>query len=216
VLDVAAALGKPISRLYLSHAHPDHFVGASIVDAPTYALASQRELINRSGDLRIERGYRYTPGHEQAEPVRSRPVDHAVEPGEEVIGGEVFQFLAAVDAETTEQLMIGLPDHRILMTQDVLYNHVHLFIGEHAFDDWQTAIDAIADLPYDTLLPGHGLPGDRAMLARARAYLDVARAAYQEADGPEDLNGRLEHAYPDYGGAAMQGLQNFYLFPAQQ
>jgi glyoxylase-like metal-dependent hydrolase (beta-lactamase superfamily II) len=57
VLDHATAIGKPISRWYISHAHPDHFTGATIADAPTYALRSQKELIDRSGDLRIARAY---------------------------------------------------------------------------------------------------------------------------------------------------------------
>src|SRR5215468_4099400 len=133
VRSIADGIGKPISRLYISHAHPDHFVGASVFDAPTYALASQRELVNRSGDVRIERGYRYTPGHEDAGEVHARPVDEVVEPGNEEIDGVRFDFRAPVEAETTEQLAIGLPAQRILLAQDVLYHGVHLFIGEHAF-----------------------------------------------------------------------------------
>jgi glyoxylase-like metal-dependent hydrolase (beta-lactamase superfamily II) len=213
VRSIAEGLGKPITRVYISHAHPDHFVGASVFDAPTYALASQRELINRCGDIRIERGYRYTPGHEDAGEVHARPVDEVVEPGNEEIDGVRFEFRAPVEAETTEQLAIGLPAQRILLAQDVLYHGVHLFIGEHAFDTWEKAIDSLSALPYDILLPGHGMPGDRSLYARNREYLDVARTAYAAATGPADLNRRLEAAYPTFGGKAMQGLQNFYLFP---
>ncbi len=215
MLEVAASLGKPISRLYISHAHPDHFAGASSVAAPSYALASVKELIDRSGDLRIDRGYRYTPGHEAAEPVTSRPVDHVVEPGEESIDGVVFSFFAVPDAETTEQLMIGLPEARVLLAQDVVYHGVHLFIGEHAFDAWEVALGKLEALPYDIILPGHGLPTNRTVYDSDRAYLAAARSAYAEASGPEDLNEKLEAAFPEYGGTAMQGLQNFYLFPAE-
>jgi glyoxylase-like metal-dependent hydrolase (beta-lactamase superfamily II) len=212
VLAVAERIGKPITRLYISHAHPDHFVGASAFTVETYALASQRDLINGSGDLRIERGYRYTPGHDIGNLPPARPVDRVVEPGTEVIEGVTFEFLAPVAAETTEQLAIGLPQQRILIAQDVVYHDVHLFIGEHAFDTWQQALDKLAGLPYDVVLPGHGLPADTTVYEKARAYLDVARESYAAASGPEDMNRLLEAAYPDYGGTAMQGLQNFYLF----
>jgi glyoxylase-like metal-dependent hydrolase (beta-lactamase superfamily II) len=215
VVKIAAGLGKPIVRLYISHAHPDHFVGASVIDAPSYALAAVKELIDRSGDVRIERGYQNTPGHEAAEPVKSRPVDRVVEAGEEVIDGVRFSFKAVADAETTEQLMIGLPDSGVLMTQDVAYNGVHLFIGEHAFDSWTAAIMALEAAPYDVILPGHGLPGDRGIYASDRDYLAVARDSLAQASGPEDLSRRLDAAFPQYGGAAMHGLQNFYLFPGQ-
>lgn len=216
VLEVAASLGKKITRVYISHAHPDHFAGASLIDAPTYALASVKSLIDGTGDLRIERGYRFTPGHDDAEPVKARPVDHTVEPGEEVIDGARFSFLPVAQAETTEQLAIGLPEAGILMAQDVLYNHVHLFLGEGAFGDWEAALDALERLPFDVLLPGHGLPGDRALYDSARDYLAVAAGALAAAAGPEDLNRRLEAAFPRYGWRAMQGLQNFYLFPGRQ
>ena len=103
VLKIAAGLGKPLTRLYISHAHPDHFVGAALVEAPSYALAPVKALIDGSGDVRIERGYQNTPGHEGDGPVIARPVDYVVEPGQEVVDGVALSFEAVADAETTEQ-----------------------------------------------------------------------------------------------------------------
>ena len=97
---------------------------------------------------------------------------------------------------------------------------MHLFLGEHAFDAWQAAITTLEALPYETIIPGHGLPrGDglpdgRAIYAADREYLAVAARAVAAASGPADLNQRLEQAFPSYGGTAMQGLQNFYLYPS--
>jgi glyoxylase-like metal-dependent hydrolase (beta-lactamase superfamily II) len=208
-------LGKPISRLYISHAHPDHFVGIVAFDAPTYALAAVKWLIDSSGGLRIERAYRLTPGHAHAEVVSLHPVDYVVEAGEETIDGVLFSFEPVADAESADQLTIGLPEQRLLIAQDILYNHVHAFLGEHAFGAWQAALDALEARPYDIILPGHGAPGGRGLYQSVREYLATAATAFAQATGPEDLNRRLETAYPDYGGHAMQGLQNFYLFPKQ-
>jgi len=216
VQELAAALGKPVTRLYISHAHPDHFAGAGMIEAPSYALASVKALIDSTGDLRIKRGYSCTPGHDSADLPSRRPVDHVVEAGDEIIDGIRFNFGTVADAETTEQLTIGLPDQGILIAQDIIYNGVHLFIGEQAFDSWAAAITVIEALPYDVILPGHGLPGDRRLYEANRAYLATALTAFARAAGPEDLNRRLEAALPEYGGTAMQGLQNFYLFPAER
>src|SRR5215510_14851067 len=60
VLDHAQTLGKPVSRLYLSHAHPDHFAGASLVDAPAYALAAVRARINQTATMVIPGAYLLT------------------------------------------------------------------------------------------------------------------------------------------------------------
>lgn len=220
VLAVAQFVGKPVTRLYVSHAHPDHFASAAAIGAPSYALKRVKDLIDRSGDLRIQRGYACTPGHSGTPLPRSRPVDHAVPAGgEETLDRVRLRFEAVADAETDAQLVIALPDAGVLISQDVLYNGVHMFLGEHAFDTWQAAIAALEAFPYETVIPGHGLPrGDglpagRGIYAANREYLTVAARAFAEATGPADLNKRLEAAFPSYGGIAMQGLQNFYLYP---
>lgn len=220
MLAVADSLGKPVTRLYISHAHPDHFASAAAIGAPSYALGPVKDLIDRSGDLRIQRGYACTPGHSGTPLPRSRPVDHVVLAGEEeTLDGVRLRFEAVADAETDAQLAIVLPDAGVLISQDVLYNGVHLFLGEHAFDAWQAAITALEALPYETVIPGHGLPrGDglpsgRGIYTANREYLTVAARAFAEATGPADLDQRLEAAFPSHGGTAMQGLQNFYLYP---
>jgi glyoxylase-like metal-dependent hydrolase (beta-lactamase superfamily II) len=221
VLAVADSLGKPVTRLYISHAHPDHFASAALIPAPSYALGPVKDLIDRSGDLRIQRGYACTPGHAGVPLPRSRPVDHAVPPdGEETLDGVRLRFEPVADAETDAQLAIALPDAGTLISQDVLYNGVHLFLGEHAFDSWHAAITALEALPYETIVPGHGLPrgnglpAGRGIYDANREYLAVAAKAFAEATGPADLNQRLEAAFPSHRGTAMQGLQNFYLYPA--
>ena len=127
VLTVADSLGKPLTRLYISHAHPDHFAGAALIEAPSYAPGPVKDLIDRSGDLRIQRGYACTPGHTGVPLPRSRPVDHAVAPGaEETLDGIRLRFEAVPQAETDSQLTIALPDAGVLITQDVLYNGAHV------------------------------------------------------------------------------------------
>ena len=46
----ADALGKPISRLYVTHYHPDHLLGAAAFPAPILALAEVKEKIDAVGD----------------------------------------------------------------------------------------------------------------------------------------------------------------------
>jgi hypothetical protein len=81
---------------------------------------------------------------------------------------------------------------------------------------WSDAIAAIAAWPYDTILPGHGQPGGRGLFLAARAYLAAAAAPFAEASGPEGLSKRLQAAYPPYGGAAVQPVQNFFLYPTNR
>jgi len=110
VLAVADDLGKPVTRLYISHAHPDHFASAALIAAPSYALGPVKDLIDRSGDVRIQRGYACTPGHSGVPLPRSRAVDHALPSGgEETLDGVRLRFEAVADAETDSQLASRCP-----------------------------------------------------------------------------------------------------------
>ena len=67
---------------------------------------------------------------------------------------------------------------------------------------WLAAIAAFEGLPYATILPGHGQPGDRGLYGDTRAYL-TARAAVAEADGLNRYlitGSRLRAAPPCSGG----------------
>jgi glyoxylase-like metal-dependent hydrolase (beta-lactamase superfamily II) len=206
----AATLGKPVERLYLTHFHPDHILGASAFACPLYALDAVAKQIASVGD-RIARE-EHTK-HPHAIPTRAERPNHIVAPGIEVIDAIRFEFLHLRQAETEDALMIGLPDHGILITQDLIYNRVHVFIGEHAFDKWAAALQRTEALHYDTFLPGHGSPGGPELYGAMLGYLNVARDAYAtSADGAE-LKARLTSAFPDYRGHVLLDHQMRFLFP---
>jgi glyoxylase-like metal-dependent hydrolase (beta-lactamase superfamily II) len=132
----AAALGKPITRLYLTHFHPDHVLGAPAFSCPIYALGAVAAKIGAVGD-RIAAEEREK--HGDAIPARAKRPDHIVTPGSEVVDGVRFDFVHLQHAETEHALMVGLSDHGVLITQDLVYDRVHAFVGERAFDSWTAA-----------------------------------------------------------------------------
>jgi len=46
----ATTLHKPLTRLYVTHYHPDHLLGAAAFDAPLFALESVTDKISVAGD----------------------------------------------------------------------------------------------------------------------------------------------------------------------
>ncbi len=210
VVAYATQLAKPITRLYLSHYHPDHVLGAAAFSAPIYALAEVIAIIEAAGDL--------IAAEEQAKHGDAIP-DHAerptdvVEPGIETIDGVPIDFIRLTSAETEHALMIGLPNHSILITQDLIYNHVHAFVGERAFANWHEALNRTQRLHYQKLLPGHGDPGGHDLYDEMRDYLAVAREAYLDADTEEDFKQRLLDDFPDYHARALLDHEARFLFP---
>jgi glyoxylase-like metal-dependent hydrolase (beta-lactamase superfamily II) len=50
IVDYIGTLGKPLTRLYVTHYHPDHLLGAAAFAAPLHALAEVKAKIDLVGD----------------------------------------------------------------------------------------------------------------------------------------------------------------------
>ena len=206
----AAGLGKPIRRLYLSHFHPDHILGASAFSCPIYTLETVATKIAAVGD-RVASEEREKHGDLIA--AQSEQPDHIVAPSVETIDGARFEFLHLEHAETSDALMVGLPDSGILITQDLLYNGVHVFVGEQAFDSWAAALQRTQALDYDTLLPGHGSAGGPELYGAMLQYLETAHDTYEMSNSGAELKTRMIAAFPNYRGQVLLDHQMRFLFP---
>ena len=208
----ARDLNKPITRLYVSHIHPDHFFGAGEfgTGVTVYALPEIKDLIERNGDQQIADGRSQLGNLVPEQATKPREV---VEPGDEIIGGVRFEFRRVENAESSSSLTIGLPDDDILIAQDLLFNNVHLWIAERHFDGWAANVKHYQQLPYQQLLPGHGRPGGRELYDRVLEYLTFAESALEKASDGEQLKKTLVERFPHYEGVILIDLENsLYLF----
>jgi glyoxylase-like metal-dependent hydrolase (beta-lactamase superfamily II) len=210
-VEYATGLGKPIARLYISHEHPDHYLGAGAFPAPGYALPQIKRLIEERGDAQAAQIHAAFGDFVAA--TATKP-EHAVRPGEETIDGVRFELRAVEGVESALLLTIGLPDQGVLIVQDLVYNNVHLFVADGRFESWAAAIDEYRRLPYDTVLPGHGEPGGTELYDRVLEYLVAARPVVEQSSTGEELKARLVERFPDYRGVAILDIQNMYMFPA--
>ncbi len=211
-VDYAKTLNKPITRLYVSHYHPDHILGGEAFGAPMYALAPVKAKIDALADRLAGEERAKFPSDPDVIPVHPLKPQFVVEPGTEEIGGVTFEFRVTNHAETEDALVIGLPDDSIIMVQDLVYDRVHLFLGEKSFDGWETVLREYRELPYSHVLPGHGLPGGKELYGRMIDYLEFARVALAESRNGEELKAKLLAKYPDYGGRDLLDHQQRFLF----
>jgi glyoxylase-like metal-dependent hydrolase (beta-lactamase superfamily II) len=210
VVDYAATLAKPITRLYITHEHPDHFLGAEVFGAPVYALAEVKRVIDAQGDAMAAQ---FHTRFGDIFPTHATRPEHLVEPGEETIEGVRLVFRRVEGSEANVLLTVGLPDQGVIITQDLVYNQIHPFIANRTLGMWVAAIHEYKQLPYDTVLPGHGAPGDRNLYDQVLDYLAAAEPALASATTGAELKDALLERFPEYGGAMMLDIQNTYLFP---
>jgi glyoxylase-like metal-dependent hydrolase (beta-lactamase superfamily II) len=206
VAEYAAGLGKPLDRLIITHAHPDHFHGAARFGAPVHALAVVKEQIASHGDGQDPTGV-VIPAADITPTVE-------ITPGTEVIDGIPFVFEAHQGGEATDELVIKLPEQGVLVAQDLVYNATHLFLGNNDIAGWQKEIEALAaEQTYDTILPGHGLPAGAEVFAQLRRYLSDANELL--GDDAEAYKQAIVERYPSWGGPALVDIGNQYLFGGQ-
>ncbi|MER7482570.1 MBL fold metallo-hydrolase [Streptomyces sp. NPDC126510] len=201
----AKGLGKPLDRLIVTHAHPDHYNGAARFGVPVHALAVVREQIVARGDSTLPTGL--------VIPVGDFTPTVDLTPGTEVIDGVPFVFEAVSGGEAADELLIKLPEQGVLVAQDLVYNDVHLYLGNNDITGWQQAVDALAaESGYDTVLAGHGLPTGPEVYADVHRYLADARELL--GDDGDAYKKAIVDRYPAHVGPFIIDIANRSLFGA--
>ncbi|WP_316829697.1 MBL fold metallo-hydrolase [Pedobacter aquatilis] len=211
VADYAASLGKPISRLYVTHHHPDHFFGATAFNTSISALTETAEMIEATADL--------FAGSMHARlgdlvPAKAPRVAQIIQAGTEIFDDIELEFIHLKNAETVDALIIALPNHGILITQDMIYNRIHPYLGDMAFDSWMQDLEHFkSQKKYVHIFPGHGKPGGTELYDLMLGYLAAARRIYQQSTTFTEFITAIKEARPDYYNDALLNLSQRYLFP---
>jgi glyoxylase-like metal-dependent hydrolase (beta-lactamase superfamily II) len=211
VLRCAEAFNKPMTRLYITHYHPDHLLGAVAFDAPTYALRAVSEKIAAKGD-RIAREEHEKVGADI--PDRARKIDFEIEAGEDSIDGVRLIYRHLRQSETEDALTIELPDANAIIVQDLVYNNAHVFLGERRFVGWQAALKEYSSLSFGNVLPGHGIPGGPELYHQMVDYLAFAETALATSQDSTDFKRQLLDRFPDHGARKIVDHQMRFLFPS--
>src|SRR5215469_4570739 len=205
----AAGLKKPLARLYVTHYHPDHLLGAAAFNAPLFALESVTNKISAAGD-RVAREEHEKVGDDV--PTKARQPDQRIDEGVEIIDGVRVEHRRLRSAETEDALIVVLPDASAIIAQDLVYDRSHLFLGERQFDGWRTALKEYRDLPYNIVLPGHGVPGGKMLYDETIGYLDFAHDALKQSATASEFKHRILGRYPEYGCGKVLDHQLRFLF----
>jgi glyoxylase-like metal-dependent hydrolase (beta-lactamase superfamily II) len=205
------SLKKPVTRFYISHDHPDHYIGFgdAFPHAEVYALQETKEGIEKNGlETLQQRQAKFggiiaktlkTPTHVQKE-------------GKEVIDGVTVIFEKSTDNEAAVSLVIKIPEARVYIAQDIVYNKTHLFISGNT-QGWRKALKEIRrDAQYTLILPGHGKPAGRAVIDEDLKYLDVVDKVLASSKTKKEYKSKILAAYPGYAGVHLIDIYlEFYL-----
>lgn len=203
----ADSLGKPIEAVFITHAHPDHFLGSeAFADIPMYALADVADAIAANGDAEVaEKQAEFGP-----ELIASTyVVPQVVAPGTMTIDGADFELSMLNDAESEVQLVARIPAAKAVVTGDIIYSGVHLILAGPA-GTWIDAINTLAadSGDYPIVLAGHGNAADPTVYEANIAWLTTANELLATATTGAEFKQGLLDAFPDLG---MEAAIDFVL-----
>lgn len=178
---VRHALGEaPLARIVNTHLHSDHCGGNA-----TLARAYGARITIPPGLAEAVREWRADAlSYDATGQLCERFEVHAtLQPGDVLeAGGRRFEVLHA-PGHDPDSVMLFDAQHGLLISADALWEHGFGVVfpemdGEPGFDDVGAVLDAIAALPVQLVVPGHGAPFTdvEGALARARSRLASFRA----------------------------------------
>ena len=179
ILDQTKPLGKPVKRILLTHAHPDH-VGS----LPELKAATGAELITSAIERPVVEGKIPIPRvpPEKLGLIKFRPPNTVLKPtpvDRELSGGETLAILGGLQALLTPghapgHLAFWQPEQRLLFCGDVIFNMFGLGLP-FAFltvdmDEDKRSIRKLVDLNPTVVCFGHGEPVMENAAERLRAF----------------------------------------------
>lgn len=214
----AAAAGKPILGIFVTHPHTDHYGGLGVLkaaapDAPIFAAAETiRSMAEDTKGFNAARRRRHGEIFPTQEAISANLPNRTLRDGDVVeLGGLRIEIAEKRENEAEVTTLLHLPAQRLLFVGD-LVNDGFVPVPFESLDRWLTQLDEIERGFPDarTVYMGHGVPGPTApRIAAQRAYLVAIRDLVREAvarDGElsaaaaESITFELEARFPHWHG----------------
>ncbi|HKG94268.1 MAG TPA: MBL fold metallo-hydrolase [Gemmatimonadaceae bacterium] len=183
---VRSVTKQPVRWLILTHHHPDHHFGAAALRAAgarVVAHPDRSTLASDAGDSALAAAYTAALGAEEMRGFAFADVPDVPVRGDTTlrVGGRTIDIVQPGAAHTPGDLMVWLPDERVLFAGDVLIEDGVTMVVDGSSGAVLRALDRIDSLAPRVLVPGHGRTAHDpaaalALTARTRCYVDRARA----------------------------------------
>jgi glyoxylase-like metal-dependent hydrolase (beta-lactamase superfamily II) len=195
---------KPLSIIYITHEHADHFLGLEVFKEayPKVRIIANSAVVDRINKVYQEKIDKWK------ETLGSGATSKVV--AIEKFDGNFIRFesskievLKNIRGDTDENTMLWISGQRILITGDVLFNNMHVYTAEtdtKAREKWLNSLQKIRDLKPSVVIPGHskvGAPLDASTAVDfTENYLLVFEEELKKAKDPDSLINAMKERFP--------------------
>ena len=204
VLQEITKTHKPLSIIYITHEHADHFLGLEVFKEayPKVRIIATSAVVERIAQVYQEKITKWT------QLLGSGATSHAVAIGQ--FDGPVITFensqiavLKNLQGDTNENTMLWIPRQRLLIAGDVVFNNMHVYTAEtdsKARERWLNSLKTIRELHPSIVVPGHskvGAPLDASTAVDfTESYLLAFEKELTEAKDPDGLIKAMKKRFP--------------------
>src|ERR1700736_1755019 len=154
---------KPLSIIYITHEHADHFLGLEVFKEayPGVKIIANSAVVDRINQVyqeKIEKWQKIFGSGATSRVVTISKFDGNVVEFE----GSKIEVLKNIQGDTDENTMLWIPGPRILIAGDVLFNDMHVYTAEtdsKARGKWLNSWQKIRELKPSVVIPGHSKVG---------------------------------------------------------
>jgi glyoxylase-like metal-dependent hydrolase (beta-lactamase superfamily II) len=207
VLEEIRETKKPLSIIYITHEHADHFLGLEVFKA-TYpgvriiANSAVTDRINKVYQEKIDKWKKILGSGATSQGVAIEKLDgNFIE-----FEGAKIEVLRNIQGDTDENTMLWIPGQGILISGDVLFNDMHVYTAEtdsKARGKWLNSLQKIRELKPSVVIPGHskvGAPLDASTAVDfTENYLLVFEEELKKAKDADSLINTMKGKFPSSG-----------------
>ncbi|NTG51646.1 MBL fold metallo-hydrolase [Agrobacterium rhizogenes] len=206
--DVIEATGKKVETILVTHYHPDHLLGLSILlerfpSARPVAHSTVVGMINKASVPTLKALNEHAPKGVFPDRVI---VPDVLAKDFLLFEGERLEILDPMHGDTEFITPVHIPSLDTLIAADVGYTDTHLWLEENTtpeqIDKWRDSTKRLEAIGARTVIPGHRKPdskSDNSIFSYTRSYLDSWQTAVQSAKSADELKAALLKEHPGAG-----------------
>ena len=210
-----------LETIYLSHAHPDHFFGFTVLknafpNARVIAVPEEAKIIKAQWTEKWD-AIVNTVG-EMNYPPREIPFD--IEPFSDdhfLLEGERIEILDRLMGDYKYNTAVYVPSIKTLMCSDILFNEAHPFTCEVTKEEraeWYEVCNKLEAIGAEVVIPGHakfGMPFDNTSFEFTRRYIKWTEFELERCKSEGEFFFNMHLRFPN-ATLARSNVQNALVF----
>ncbi|MFM7122160.1 MAG: MBL fold metallo-hydrolase, partial [Fluviibacter sp.] len=160
IAQIRKVTDKPLNMVIVTHYHADHVYGLQVfkeAGARIVAHEASGEYLNSdTARLRLDASrqelFPWVDEH-----TKLLPPDEPIKGAKKlVVGGVDFELIPVGPSHTPDDLVVWLPQSRVLFAGDLVFRNRIPFVGQADSRQWIESLNTLLKFPAKVMVPGHG------------------------------------------------------------